>query len=73
MGNSVFHTGSRTEEPDSSSSEESDIETRLTSSDEEQTEMQPDQPSNYVSFLVSIWYNCFIFANRLTKGCMIEY
>ena len=52
FGNSVFHTGTRTDDPDSSSSEESDIETHFSSSEEEQVLEVPKQSSNYVSFQV---------------------
>lgn len=52
FGNSVFHTGTRTDDPDSSSSEESDIETQLSSGEEEEVNETPKQSSSYVSFQV---------------------
>ena len=52
-GKNVFHTGTATEEPDSSSSEESDIECKLTSDEESSRKEEPKSPKLKVIFSVS--------------------
>ncbi|XP_067951044.1 polyphosphoinositide phosphatase-like [Watersipora subatra] len=50
MGNSIFHTGTTTEDPDSSSSEESDIECKLTSDDEVSKKDEIREPPAKITF-----------------------
>lgn len=55
LGNSVFHTGTTTEDPDSSSSEESDIECKLSSDEEEAKKHEIKALRDAVTFNVSLY------------------
>lgn len=55
IGNSIFHTGTTTEDPDSSSSEESDIECKLTSDEEQEEADRVPLSIAHHSFSVSLY------------------